>query len=362
MGIRTTPGGENTEKMLDPNDPGDLPPGGTANFINQDSASMVECPGLNLVKTAPTGEVVEGQVAQFEIRVWNAGPEDALNATVRDDLPAGLNWNVQLQSPDGDDACTLATSGTPTSPAQMSFDCAFGTLPVTDMAGGKLVVVTATTDDTDCGVLNNTASADASNHGAPLTSSASITVRCPTLVIDKLASTETIMVSGPANAPVASPSVVTWTLSYTLANGPVTGAVITDPIPVGFTFLDASPGGTFANGIVTWAFPGELTTGGSVTFRTTVNPVTIPRTGQTNTATIDSNETVPDTGQDGVTVTVVPPPLGGTPTPRPLPNTATGTGVNGEPVSVPVELLVAFFVGSLGALTLASVRARSRRR
>ena len=45
---------------------------------------------------------------------------------------------------------------------------------------------------------------------------------------------------------------MTWTLTYTLTNGPVTGAVITDPIPVGFTFLDASNGGTFANGIVTW--------------------------------------------------------------------------------------------------------------
>ena len=32
------------------------------------------------------------------------------------------------------------------------------------------------------------------------------------------------------------------------------------------------------------------------------------------------------------------------------------------PVTVPLELLVAFFLGSLGAVALATVRARSRRR
>ena len=95
-----------------------------------------------------------------------------------------------------------------------------------------------------------------------------------------------------------------------------------------------------------------------------MNPATISRTGPTvNTAIIDSNETPPDNGQDSVTVTVVPPPLGGTPTPRPpLPNTATGIGIGGAPVTVPVELLVVFFIGSLGALALANVRASSRRR
>ncbi len=67
-------------------------------------------------------------------------------------------------------------------------------------------------------------------------------VRVPTLVLDKVASTELITITGPNDAMVASPSVVTWTLTYTLANGPVTNAVITDEIPVGFEFLDASDG------------------------------------------------------------------------------------------------------------------------
>jgi hypothetical protein len=113
---------------------------------------------------------------------------------------------------------------------------------------------------------------------------------------------------------------------------------------------------------VTWTFP-TLSASGSVTFRTTVDPETISRVAPTvNVAVIDSDETEPDEGEDSVTVVVEPPPLGGTPTPRPsMPNTAIGFGSDGTPVTIPVELLVAVFLGSLGALALANVRARSRR-
>ena len=114
---------------------------------------------------------------------------------------------------------------------------------------------------------------------------------------------------------------------------------------------------------MTWAFP-TLSASGSVTFRTTVDPESISRAGPTvNVAVIDSDETTPDEGEDSIRVVVEPPPLGGTPTPRPsLPDTAAGIGPSGEPITVPVELLVALFLGSLGATALANVRARSRRR
>ena len=81
-----------------------------------------------------------------------------------------------------------------------------------------------------------------------------------------------------------------------------------------------------------------------------------------NTAIIDSDQTPEDEGQDSVTVTREGE-QGGNPTPAPpLPNTALGTGLNGEPITVPIELLVAFFIGSLGALALANVKARNNRR
>ena len=52
---------------------------------------------------------------------------------------------------------------------------------------------------------------------------------------------------------------------------------------------------------------------------------------------------------------------GGNPTPS-VPDTAAVIGPNGEPITVPVELLVVLFLGSLSAMALANVRARNRRR
>jgi uncharacterized repeat protein (TIGR01451 family) len=446
--------------------------------ISDTGSVTVQCPGLNVAKEAVADPIVAGETASFTIVVWNTGPGTALDVELTDTLPAGLAWSENSA------ACSI-TSGV--------LSCDFGDLGIsTKAASTARVTLTAATDRTDCGVLNNTAIAD-SNPGAPVQSSDSITVRCPvvaliktnnqpnpvltgtsvaftialavadgpadnvrvvdtlptgydaptsisnggaydaatrkitwnlgnlatgnyqltyfaavssgvahgtalvnvavvtssnsqcpsatslapecdddstvtvrvpTLVIDKVADAETITISGPSNALVATPSVVTWTLSYTLTNGPVTNGVITDTVPAGFVFLDAANGGTFANGVVTWNL-GTLSASGSVSFRTTVDPATISRVAPTvNTAVIDSTETAPDSGLDSVTVTVVPPPLAGTPTPAPvlLPDTAAGTGIGGVPVTVPIELLVAFFLGSLGALALANVRASSRRR
>ncbi len=457
----------------------------------------VECPGLNLIKEADVDPIDAGDEASFTITVWNAGPGDAFDVELHDDLPAGLSWDFEIVSGDSADVmCAMASSLVPGGVEAMSLDCDLGTLGVTDMAGGFVIRVFADTDRTDCGLLENTASVDGSNLGEPLTASDSLLVKCPeitvektndavgsvlpgatvtytltltvddgpaedvmvvdampdglegptdisdggvfddttgtitwtlgdladgeytltyqavvsddveqgdelvnvasatspnsqcpdletlgpeceddstvivrvpTLVLDKVASTELITITGPNNAMVASPSVVTWTLSYTLANGPVTNAVITDEIPVGFEFLDASDGGTLVDGAVTWNFA-TLSESGSVTFRTTVDPETISRAAPTvNVAVIDSDETPEDDGEDSVRVSREAE-LGGNPTPTPapsappLPDTSAGLGLNGEPITVPIELLAALFIGSLGGLTLVNVNARNRRR
>ena len=84
-----------------------------------------------------------------------------------------------------------------------------------------------------------------------------------------------------------------------------------------------------------------------------------------NTASISSDQTPEDPGEDSVTVAVEPreDTEGGNPTPEPnLPDTAVGTSIGGEPVNVPVELLAVIFLGSLGALALATGKARGGRR
>ena len=332
---------------------------------NADEASIVvECPGLNITKDADDGEIVVGEVASFTITVWNAGPGDAHDVSVSDDLPAGVVWEIELVDPDADDSCASSLD----SEGNQAFSCEFGTLAPTDdpATGGKVIVVSGVTDGDSCGILDNTAFADASNNDdGEISDDATISVRCPTLVIDKAADAEVITISGPTGSQVASPAVVTWTLTYTLTDGPVTNAVITDELPAGLVYVagSASDGGQLVEGVLTWSFP-TLSESGSVTFQTTVDVETISRTAPTvNVAVIASDQTPEDTGQDEVRVTVEPPVLGGTPTPRPsVPDTAVGIGLDGRPVSVPIELLAVLFIGSLGALAFANVRAAQRRR
>ena len=166
----------------------------------------------------------------------------------------------------------------------------------------------------------------------------------PSLVIDKAADAEVIEIVDD----VATPSIVTWTLTYTLTDGPVHNAVITDEVPAGFTFLDAADGGTEAGGTVTWTFA-ELSASGSVSFRTTVDVDTISRTEATvNTAVIVSDETPEDNGQDSVTVTDEDT-LGGNPTPTPAP-TVPNTAMGGSVVQVPATLLSLLLLAGLGTM------------
>jgi fimbrial isopeptide formation D2 family protein len=243
-------------------------------------------------------------------------------------------------------------------------DCDFGDLGVTTMLTSPArVTVSGATDRQDCGELDNTAIADADNDDE-VEASASITVRCPTLVIDKAANAEVITKTLDAQGNVIDidPEVVTWTLTYTLTNGPVTNAVITDPIPAGLTYVNgsASNGGVYNAGTrtLTWTFP-TLSAGGSVTFQTTVNqdaPVGVIL----NVATIDSNETESDKGEDSIRI-VEEQELGGTSTPQPsLPSTAMSLPSNAGGLAA--ILFGAILIAALGGLAYVNVTAVRRRR
>jgi len=442
--------------------------------LNPQASITVQCPGLNIAKTAADTSVNGGDSVSFTIVVWNTGPGTALNVTLDDPLPGGLDWTA-----DNND-CSI-TSGT--------LHCDFGDLGVTtkEQSSAK-VTVTAPTTREDCGTLDNTATAHADNSD-DVQASASIDVTCPVIAITKANDTDgpvlpgtvvtytlTVHVeNGPATdvtvsdilpagldaptnisdggtfsaaigvitwhfaslpdgakvltyqaavsqddnngdvltnvAVVTSPNTqcpnseqlaveckdtshvtvrvptlviekaadrhvvdvtagkdttVVWTLTYTLANGPVTNAVITDPIPAGLSYVagSASNGGVYDpnSRTLTWTFA-TLSASGSVSFKTTVDSNIGGGVSFTNIATIQSNETPADTGQDTIRTTEAPPPQAATPTPRPsIPNTAMVPGQNGQPIQIPIEFLVIFFLGSLGALTLANVKAVRRRR
>jgi hypothetical protein len=115
-------------------------------------------------------------------------------------------------------------------------------------------------------------------------------------------------------------------------------------------------------GVITWEL-GTLTTSGSVSFVTTVDPDAPETEPIVNVATIVSDQTPEDDGEDEIRVTSEAELGGNPPTPKPsVPDTAMVVGPNGTPLSVPVELLVVLFVGSLGTLAFANVRAVRRRR
>ncbi|HET6745125.1 MAG TPA: DUF11 domain-containing protein, partial [Candidatus Limnocylindria bacterium] len=330
--------------------------------LNPSDDVTVECPGLNISKVADNGEIVAGETASYTIVVWNAGPGTALNASWSDELPHGVSWSVELLNADGDDACASSID----SEGNQAASCQFGDLAPSSMADGKMIVVSGETDRDDCAGLDNTAFAFADNDDT-VQASAFIDVRCPILVIEKSADTEEVHFVFDADGNVLSvdPEQVTWTLTYTLTDGPVTDAVITDPLPDFLVFVSASDGGVYdpVTGVITWEL-GDLLVDGtdSVSFVTTVDPAAPEGDPIVNVATIVSNETPEDDGEDSIIVTSESE-LGGNPTPTPsVPNTALVFGPAGEPISIPVELLAFVFIGSLGALAFANVRATRRRR
>jgi uncharacterized repeat protein (TIGR01451 family) len=326
--------------------------------------------GMNILKRQvdangdpSTEPIAAGETAYFEVIVWNAGPHTALNASLHDELPSDMEWSVELVNADADDQCALASSAMPGQPVGWSADCYFGELPPTSMEDGRHLIFSGDTDAEDCGVRDNHAFATADGVD-PIEASASVTVVCPaaTLLLDKAASFHEVHFVFDADGDLlsAAPEEVTWTLTYTLPGDPVSGAVISDPLPEFLTFVSASDGGSLANGVITWNL-GSLTQGGSVSFVTTVDPGAPEGRTIMNVAAIDSNETEPNDGRDWVLVTAESE-LVGHPTASPsLPNTAVAAaGPHGQPI--PVELMLLVFLGSLGTLVLAGARAPHGRR
>ncbi len=205
---------------------------------SDDAEVVVNCPDLTVVKSG-NGPLVNGQTATFFITLTNDGPGDAYDVTLSDQLPAG-SWT--LAGPDAAD-CEISGSNLLT--------CDFGTVeaPGEGSENTRTITVSKTTDATDCGTIPNTVTVAGSNEAAEDTANntddAAIDVRCPNLTIDKSndAPLETLELpdGSTADLPTADEGeTVTYTLEYTLVNGPVTLGVITDVLPIGVTYVDES--------------------------------------------------------------------------------------------------------------------------
>jgi uncharacterized repeat protein (TIGR01451 family) len=203
-----------------------------------------------------------------------------------------------------------------------------------------------------------------------------ITVDCPTLVIAKAVSGNTGGIDPILGVPLAKiGDTLHYTLTYT-GTGHPTNAVITDVLPVGLDYVVGSAAGdanfTFsgydtATRTLTWnaaTLPNPAS--GSVTYNVTVLTAA-PEQPQplTNTATIDSAQTAPDS--DTAQVAVVAPPLAATGTPRitPPPTDAFTSGTAPSNPGFTLMLILLGLAGlaiSIGFVTPTPERVRRRDR
>jgi len=276
------------------------------------------------------GPAKPGDTLNYRITVSNSGDADATNVAISDDIAALLAHGTY--NDDCSNGCTLdgstlkwtiasiaANGGSVTLTFSVTLDATFPN-GATDLP--NVVVVTgpgsnceAGSADADCGTDNGVTSSE--------------------LVIDKSVTGNTggtfedpndadNPLNGLAQAKIGD--TLTYHLHYTGA-GPLTGAVVTDPVPDGLEFVAGSAKGdaNFGAGVydsatrtITWSQPDPKVAlpdpaDGELTFQVKVLEAAAEIGVVDNIATIDSDQTPPDTGE--VAVGVLPPPEALTPPP-----------------------------------------------
>jgi uncharacterized repeat protein (TIGR01451 family) len=185
-------------------------------------------------KVAVTDTVSSGDTIRFKVLVWNPGPGVADSVTLADTLPnGGLTW---FEDPDNTD-CAIASG---------ILTCDFGDMMANDSA---MVTVAAVTDAADCGTVPNVAHASAAND-TTVTDTDSLVVQCPSVMIEKVALTDT----------VSAGDTIRFKINvWNAGPGTADSVTLTDTLPSGLTWFE-DPDNTdcsIASGILTCDF-GDL--------------------------------------------------------------------------------------------------------
>lgn len=237
-------------------------------------------PRLTISKSADKTLASPGDTINYSITYSNDSPVSVTGVTITDPVPTGLTF------------VSAAGGG--------SYDSSTGiiTWNIGYLGSGEgpyTVGFTVTVSGASSASTTNTATID-SNETTPVDASTSVLINTP-LKIAK--SGDKILVDPAAAAPGNR---VTFTIDY--ANiGPdaLTGVIVTDPIPAGFSFVSSVPGtncpaGSDVAGTVTWNIPDGTvlagTTGSCIFTLQADNPFNGDNP-TTNTATIDSDSTFP---------------------------------------------------------------------
>lgn len=224
---------------------------------------------------------VTGGNAQYTITVHNTLSSPLAVTSVTDHLPSGFSY----VSTDGG---TLSPDGTPTGGATGDIQWTFAS-PASIPAGGTGTIAFTAQVAGVTGTYQNTASASTDFSATPLDSGpVAIEVGQPRLTIAKSASVLSAVPGGS----------ITYTIDYANDSSVnVTGAVITDVLPDGLSYVSGADSYDSGTRTLTWNI-GNLAGGSgtsSVGFDATVDD---PYPGSAaiplvNTATIDSDQTAP---------------------------------------------------------------------
>lgn len=176
------------------------------------------CPDVVVEKTAGTGEVSAGDTISFTMTMTNLGPGVAYGAALTDTLPtnAGLGWTIA----ESDATCSIDGG---------VLSCEFGTLEAEQSAS---VTITSGTTAETCGVVENDVAVSArnepeANNDEDNEDSASITVNCPDVEIEKTTST----------ASVNATDQVSFDIRFgNIGDGTAYDVTVEDALPAGLTW------------------------------------------------------------------------------------------------------------------------------
>jgi len=192
------------------------------------SASVVvQCPDIKVTKTPDGGSVDAGGTITWSIKVENIGAGTATSVTLADNLPAGIHWT------ESENDCTITGPD-----GSQVLNCTVGTLA---SGASKTYQVSGVTSKANCGPVNNTAIASATNEPSNVlgnnSDDGSVTVLCATVTIGKTADA----------SPVSAGSQIGFTLTWgNSTGGKATGVVVSDNLPgtAGLHWTIASSTGT----------------------------------------------------------------------------------------------------------------------
>ncbi len=257
-----------------------------ADNTDTSTGTVVTQANLGLTKTGPA-TVTAGNQATYTLTVSNAGPSDARDVVITDQLPAGTTF-----VPDGGSPCVLQAGSTTT------VTCPVGT--VAPGATPSVTVKVQVGSGVAAGTLTNTAVVGSSTPDpTPANNTASATTTVNNRADLSIAKTVDL-----------NPLAAGLDANYTLTvhnNGPsdATTVAATDTLPPGVTFVSATTAAgscTQAAGLVTCTRP-VLAAGADWTITVRVHVAPGTTAAQQNQAAVTSATTDPTAGNNATSIT-----------------------------------------------------------